>query len=87
MEFKHCGDALVEDIVKKKKEWHKIHWLLCWTLGSNTRDFMDNQIGFTEAADPSTRDYAGVTHLAASDRGGAYRIHVISLRDLLEQAK
>ena len=87
VEFKQTGDALIEDIVKRKKEWHKIQWLVCWTLGSNARDFMADRIAFTEAGDAATRDYAGVTHRASANSGGAVRLHVISLNDVLEKVK
>jgi hypothetical protein len=87
VEFKYSGDSLIEDIVKKKKEWHKINWLVCWTLGTNARDYVSDRIAFTDANDEATRDYAGVTHLAAANSGGAYRVHVIALKDLLDRVK
>ncbi len=87
VEFKFHGDKLIEDIVRKKKKWEKIHWLICWDLGSTARDFGDDRIAFAEAPDARSRTYAGVTHLAKSDRGGRHEIYVISLKDLLDKVK
>ena len=83
-EFKFSGNDIIDDIVKERKEWADIRWIICWTVksGSITKggEVLEViEVGADEA------NYSAVTHHATLESAGTKVVNIIALSSFLKR--